>query len=285
MSKKANGNDFIGILLLVFFMIGVPSFLVREVTKTESKPVAARQATVSSGAEGGTFAFSSPVVDDAGVFSAGGRQKLNQFLVDLNDEKGIQIGVLVVKDMDGEDIESFSMRHAEKWALGQKGVDNGALLVVSMKEHAVRIETGYGTEGVLTDAKCARILRNVIVPAFKSGDYEKGITEGVQNMAAIIAQDDSMVVSSGVKSEKKTNGNSIPIPVLIFIMIWVFMLFGALTTTVRRRRNGIFFVPMGGFGDPYDHWGGSSGGGSGFGGGGFSGGGGGFGGGGASSSW
>ena len=208
------------------------------------------------------------------------RDKLN-----LNDTKGIQIGVLVVSEMDGEDIESFSMRHAERWGLGQKGVDNGALLVVSMKEHAVRIETGYGTEGVLTDAKCARILRNVIVPAFKSGNYEGGIIEGVHYMAAIISEDDSMIVSDGVKSEKKGKENSIPFPVLLFIIIWVLMLFSALTSSVRRRRNGIFFVPMGGFGNPYDHWGGGSGGGSGFGGGGFSGGGGGFGGGGASSSW
>lgn len=286
MARKSNGNDFLGILILIFFMIGIPSFLVKEVTKPKGKAPVTSGAKVNLGADGKTRDLSSPVVDDAGVFSVGGKDSLNRFLVNLNDTKGIQIGVLVVSEMDGEDIESFSMRHAERWALGQKGVDNGALLVVSMKEHAVRIETGYGTEGVLTDAKCARILRNVIVPAFKSGNYEGGIIEGVHYMAAIISEDDSMIVSDGVKSEKKGKENSIPFPVLLFIIIWVLMLFTALTSSVRRRRNGIFFVPMGGFGNHHDHWGsGGFGGGSGFGGGGFSGGGGGFGGGGASSSW
>ena len=221
--------------------------------------------------------------------SPSSRSELESFLVALNATKGIQIGVLIVSDMDGEDIESFSMRHAEQWKLGIKDVDNGALLVVAMKEHGVRIETGYGAEGVLTDAKCARILRNIIVPAFKSGDYEKGISDGVKTMAAIISQDESMVKAEETISERKSRGNTIPVPVVLFIIVWVAMLFGALTSTVRRSRGGIFFVPVGGFGGGHwdDHhgsggFGGSSGG---FGGGGFSGGGGSFGGGGASSSW
>lgn len=286
MSRKSSGNDFIGILILIFFLVGVPSFLVREVTKPKEKVSISNPAKTSSVKGERTIAFSLPVVDEAGVFSSAGKQALSQFLVNLNDTKGIQIGVLVVNDMEGEDIESFSLRHAEKWALGQKGVDNGALLVVSMEEHAVRIETGYGTEGVLTDAKCARILRNVIVPAFKSGDYEKGITEGVQYMAAAIAEDDSMVVTDGVKSERKGKKASFPLPVLFFILIWIFMIFSALTSSIRRRRRGIFFVPGGYWHHHHDHWGsGGFGGGSGFGGGGFSGGGGGFGGGGASSGW
>ena len=292
MSGKTNENNFIGILILIFFMIGVPSFLIKEVTKGESEPAAVskvvpakanqKNSFAESQTDGETFAFTAPVVDEAKVFSESARGKLNEFLVNLNYTKGIQIGVLIVNDMGGESIESFSLRHEENRALGQKGIDNGALLVVAMKEHGVRIETGYGTEGVLTDAKCARILRNVLVPAFKSGNYEEGITKAVEYMAAIISEDESMVTSAGVKSEKNESKGSVPVPVLIFVIIWVLMLFSAMTGSIWRRRRGIFFVPfIGGFGD--DHWGGSSGGFSG--GSGFSGGGGSFGGGGASSSW
>ena len=288
MSSRQN-NSFAGILILLFFMIGVPSFIVKEVTGQPEHKTAAVRSVSSHEDPSGTFSFSSPVVDAAGVMSPSSRSELESFLVALNATKGIQIGVLIVSDMDGEDIESFSMRHAEQWKLGIKGADNGALLVVAMKEHGVRIETGYGAEGVLTDAKCARILRNIIVPAFKSGDYEKGISDGVKTMAAIISQDESMVKAEETISERKSRGNTIPVPVVLFIIVWVAMLFGALTSTVRRSRGGIFFVPVGGFGRSHwdDHhgsggFGGSSGG---FGGGGFSGGGGSFGGGGASSSW
>lgn len=288
MSSRQN-NSFAGILILLFFMIGVPSFIVKEVTGQPEHKTAAVRSVSSHEDPSGTFSFSSPVVDAAGVMSPSSRSELESFLVALNATKGIQIGVLIVSDMDGEDIESFSMRHAEQWKLGIKGVDNGALLVVAMKEHGVRIETGYGAEGVLTDAKCARILRNIIVPAFKSGDYEKGISDGVKTMAAIISQDESMVKAEETISERKSRGNTIPVPVVLFIIVWVAMLFGALTSTVRRSRGGIFFVPVGGLGRSHwdDHhgsggFGGSSGG---FGGGGFSGGGGSFGGGGASSSW
>ena len=220
MSGKTNENNFIGILILIFFMIGVPSFLIKEVTKGESEPAAVskvvpakanqKNSFAESQTDGETFAFTAPVVDEAKVFSESARGKLNEFLVNLNYTKGIQIGVLIVNDMGGESIESFSLRHAEKRALGQKGIDNGALLVVAMKEHGVRIETGYGTEGVLTDAKCARILRNVLVPAFKSGNYEEGITKAVEYMAAIISEDESTVTSAGVKSEKNESKGSVP---------------------------------------------------------------------------
>ena len=106
MARKSNGNDFLGILILIFFMIGIPSFLVKEVTKPKGKPPVTSGAKVNFGADGKTLDFSSPVVDDAGVFSVGGKDSLNRFLVNLNDTKGIQIGVLVVSEMDGEDMDS-----------------------------------------------------------------------------------------------------------------------------------------------------------------------------------
>ena len=283
---KNKGNSFTGLLLLLFFMVAVPAFLVKEVTDAPSKgrnsgSVIERK-TESSGFDG-TYEFTSPVVDKSGVFSSRELSELRDFLSELNRTKGIQIGVLVVNSTRGEDIESFSMRHAEKWQLGQKGVDNGALLVVAVKDHKLRIETGYGTEGVLTDAKCARIIRNVIVPRFKSDSYSQGIMEGVKAMASVILSDESMVSEGTEALEERERGGTIPFPVILFIIIWVFMLFSAMVSSTRRRRHGgFFFVPPMGMGSHYHGHSGGFGGGSH---GGFSGGGGSFGGGGASGSW
>lgn len=280
------GNSFTGILLLLFFMVAVPAFFVKEVTASSSGRTV-KTAVERSGKSrnlDGTYEFTSPVVDKSGVFSSRELSQLNSFLSELNREKGIQIGVLVVNSTKGEDIESFSMRHAEKWQLGQKGVDNGALLVVAVKDHKLRIETGYGTEGVLTDAKCARIIRNVIVPHFKSNRYSQGIAEGVKAMASVILSDESMYSDAGRENVSRTHGGTVPFPVILFIVVWVFMLFSAMVSSTRRRRgSGFFFIPPMGMGGShhYGHSGGFGGGSHG----GFSGGGGSFGGGGASGSW
>lgn len=281
-------NSFAGILILLMFMVGVPAFLIKTVTQESSPKQRVERTSVQSENKGRSLDSSailaSPVMDSAGVFSSSGKQNLGNFLVDLNNRTGIQIAVLVVNSLDGEDIESFSLRHAELFKLGQKGVDNGALFVASMKDHALRIETGYGAEGALTDAKCAQILRNVVVPAFKAGKYEEGITVAVKTMAKILEGDESMVVETGAEKSRKTQ-DSIPVPIIIFILIWITMLGSALFSSTRRRRNGIFFVPPMGGGHYHSssHFGGSGGFGSGSGG--FGGGGGSFGGGGASSSW
>src|SRR5258706_16297009 len=87
--------------------------------------------------------------------------------------------------LDGESVEGYSTRAFEEWKLGQKGKDNGVLVVVVPNDHKMRIEVGYGLEGTLPDVAAARIIRNVMTPAFKAGDYDKGVTEGV---AAIVAQ-------------------------------------------------------------------------------------------------
>lgn len=283
MSETDRSSSFIGILILVFFMVGVPSLIVREFSRDRSEDAAISVAgSLPSGSSRSEYVFSAPVVDKAGILSPKGHSYLSQRLAELDANTGIQIGVLLVADMGGEDIESFSLRHAESWKLGQKGVDNGALLVVAMKEHGVRIETGYGTEGVLTDAKCSRILRNVIVPAFRQGDYEKGVIDGIEAMITVMSGDESMIVEKEDSEDRDDSG--IPVPVMVFIVLWVLAIMSGIFSTVRQHRRGIFFVPPvgGGFrSGSSGSFGGSSGG---FGGS-FSGGGGSFGGGGASSGW
>ncbi len=91
-----------------------------------------------------------------------------------------QVAVLILPSLDGEPLESFSHRVGTTWKIGQKGTDNGVLLLIALRERKVRIEVGYGLEGTLTDLRSAHIIRQEIVPRFRNGDLPGGIAAGVQ---------------------------------------------------------------------------------------------------------
>lgn len=120
------------------------------------------------------------VVDRAQIISGETATRLTQELAEHERKTGNQIAVLTLSSLEGESLEEFSHRVATTWKLGQKGVDNGVLLLVVPAERRVRIEVGYGLEGVLTDAVSARIIRHAIVPAFRAGDFSAGIAAGVR---------------------------------------------------------------------------------------------------------
>jgi uncharacterized protein len=124
------------------------------------------------------------VNDTANLLSAGTMAEVEQLLKAHQDSTSNQVVVLTVQSLDGEDIESYAVRVAQTWKLGQKGKDNGVLFIVARDDRKVRIEVGRGLEGDLTDAICSAIIRREILPQFKSGDYDQGIRAGV---AAILA--------------------------------------------------------------------------------------------------
>ncbi|MCS6294270.1 MAG: TPM domain-containing protein [Nitrospira sp.] len=119
------------------------------------------------------------VMDLAHVLSASDVDRLTADLQAHETGSGNQVVILTLPSLEGEPLEPFAHRVATTWKLGQKGTDNGALLLVALKERKVRIEVGYGLEGTLTDAKSAQIIRNEIVPRFRSGDLPGGIVAGV----------------------------------------------------------------------------------------------------------
>ena len=127
------------------------------------------------------------VTDNAGIMNQNDINTLESYLENLENNTSIQIAVLTIKSLEGEDLASYSMKVCETWKLGQSGKDNGALLLVAYDERKVRIEVGYGLEGDLTDTKCGLIIRNVIIPEFKNGNYSRGIVQGVKNMGGIVA--------------------------------------------------------------------------------------------------
>src|SRR5918992_1506443 len=221
--------------------------------------------------------------DYAQMLSRDVARSLENRLEQFERQTGHQVALLTVPSLAGEDIEGFSIRVAESWKIGQKGFDNGVIFVVAAQDRQLRLEVGYGLEGVLPDAVASRVIREIVVPRFRDNDYEGGIASGLDAVMKII-RGEPLPESARQKPRRNNPAPALSIPLLLFLLF----LAGALS---RRRGTGTWITrgrhyPMG--------WGGGLGGGGfpgGFGGGGFgggggfSGGGGGFGGGGASGRW
>ncbi len=126
------------------------------------------------------------VTDLTGTLDADQRARLEQRLRGFEARKGTQIAVLIVPTTRPEAIEQYAMRVVEQWKLGRKKVDDGALLLVAKDDRALRIEVGYGLEGVLNDASVGRLVDQVIAPRFKQGDYFGGIDDGTDRMIRLV---------------------------------------------------------------------------------------------------
>ncbi len=230
-----------------------------------------------------------PVVDPAGAVDARWEQRLGDLSRAAraqNGGKGPQLQYLVVSTLDGEPIESFSMRVAEAWKLGTKGQDDGVLLVVAVKDRKVRIAVGGGLEGGLTDAQSGRIIRSAIVPAFRENRYGEGLyAAGQQVLGALGALPQGMSQAPRRQAAQK----QVDIPILGGLL--GFLLGMGAPALVLLVIAFVVIRAIAGFGGrgPRGPWGGGGFGGGGFSGGGgggsWSGGGGGFSGGGASGSW
>lgn len=115
------------------------------------------------------------VIDLANIITDDVENKLNLSLRELEQKTTAQVFLLTVMSLDGEDIEGFSLRVAEKWKIGQKGKDNGVLIAVAFRDRKYRFEIGYGLEGILPDSLVGSIGRDYLVPYLKEGDYTRGI--------------------------------------------------------------------------------------------------------------
>jgi len=201
------------------------------------------------------------VVDRAGLLSPGTRLKLEQFLENFEKSDSTQLAVLTIPSLEGEALEGYAIKVAENWGIGQKGKDNGALLLVAKAERKVRIEVGYGLEGRLTDLLAGRIIDYEITPRFKQGDFDGGVITGVASMAEAVRGEYQGTGRAGGKKGDNPWG----ILALLFFLGPGLMLLGGPS---NHRRRGGFWI-----GGPPFGGGGSGGGFGGFGGGGFGGGG------------
>ena len=222
-----------------------------------------------------------PVVDLAGIIDSGAESKLNRYLKELETKTGAQVAILTIKSLEGQAIEELSITIAhDRWKLGQKGKDNGVLVVVALNDRKYRIETGYGLEGLLPDSLVGSIGRQYLVPYFKRGDYSTGVYAAAVSIANEIARDAGVEISGlpAVKKVEPAMKGRKPPGILgkIFSLLFFVIMVILFIKNPRLFLAYLFISSMGGRGG---HWGGSGGGG------GFGGGGGGFGGGGASGGW
>ncbi|MEA2832402.1 MAG: uncharacterized protein QOG66_604 [Methylobacteriaceae bacterium] len=224
------------------------------------------------------------VVDQANVLPAATRSALDTKLAELENKSGIQLVVATVASLEDNDVETYANQLFRAWKLGEKPKNNGVLLLVAPKERKVRIEVGYGLEGVLTDALSNVIITNQIVPKFKAGDFSGGIERGVDGIIAALTTDTSdWQKKKQVRTDEQDSAFAALLPFLI-VGLFIFI-FWMMSRHARGRGRGGWggpvFIPMGSGWSSGSSWGG----GGGFSGGGFSGGGGSSGGGGASGSW
>jgi uncharacterized protein len=190
--------------------------------------------------------LSGRVVDDAELLAPETAERIGTVLREHESRTGNQIAVLTTPSIEGESIEEYALKVFNTWKLGQKGKDNGVLVVIVPQERRMRIEVGYGLEGTLTDVAASRIIRNVMAPLFKGGDFNAGVEQGI---TAVIARLEGKETPAGNApapegaSAPAVNSSAFPEPDLplterilfgafIFGIIGLFTVIGVLTPGV-----------------------------------------------------
>lgn len=234
------------------------------------------------------------VVDQADLLDPAQEATLTAKLDALEKQSQRQFVVATVGDLQGYDISDYGYQLGRYWQIGDKERNDGLLLLVAPNDRKVRIEVGYGLEGIMTDALSHRIVQDRILPAFRSGDYPGGINAGVDSVITQLQlpPDEAAKIAASAAQQSRSNGDSGEFGLVIF---WLFIFFFFILPVIMSFARGGKKHRRGGYGGPVIIWGGggdwgggsggSSWGGGGGGFGGFSGGGGSFGGGGASGGW
>lgn len=230
--------------------------------------------------------LSGRVVDAANILTPDAVARIEAKSAQIEQQTGAQVVVATIPDLQGYPIEDYGYRLGRQWAIGQKGKDNGVILLVAPNERRVRVEVGYGLEPILTDALSSVIIQQQILPKFRAGDMAGGVEDGFNSIARQVelppeeAQKNVAAANARVQQQQQ---EGFPFGLIIFfgfIALWIFMASRRGKGGRSARRGGPIII----WGPGMGGWGGGGGGGWG-GGGGFGGGGGGFGGGGASGGW
>ncbi len=173
------------------------------------------------------------VNDLAGILSRDQAQQLEERLRQFEQETGHQIAVLTIPSLEGDSLEDFSIRVAQNWKIGQKGFDNGVILLFVQKERKIRIEVGYGLEGILPDAVASRIIREEIAPRFRTGDYVGALDAGTEAIIKV-ARGEAMTHSAAAAPRKGARGP------IMDPSLFIFAAFIAVIVGITRR------TPVGG---------------------------------------
>ncbi|MDD4615850.1 MAG: TPM domain-containing protein [Alphaproteobacteria bacterium] len=203
------------------------------------------------------------VVDDAHILSPQTIQSLDKKLEDYERGTGNQVVVATIPSLQGTDIEDYGYQLGRTWQIGQKGKDNGALLIVAPNERKVRIEVGYGLEPLLTDAVSSTIIQGIIIPAFRQNDMEKGVINGTDAVLSVLG---GKGIPGGLIAQPSVSDT-----VLLLLLFLAFMIFASRHPFLAAWMLSSSSFRIGGRHTGDDGFGGFSGGGGSFGGGGASG--------------
>ena len=234
------------------------------------------------GSGSGLPEFTASVVDDAGVIDDAVETSLNATLENFRANVGPQIAVLVVNSTGNKSLEDYSIDIARDWGIGDEQRDDGVLLLIAIDDRVLRIETGSGIEGDLTDVEAGRIIDSVVVPALRSGNPTAAVSAGVKALTTELSGQTFDYPDQAPATTTDTGSAEANVGSIIFgLMILAFFGIGILGTVIRGRRRGLGALDILSLVYVFTRSSGGFGGGRGFGGGG----GGGFSGGGASGSW
>ncbi len=184
------------------------------------------------------------ITDNAQILSDGARRALTNSLKAHEEQTGNQVAVLTTPSLGDESIEDYAVAVFQAWKLGQKGKDNGVLVIIAPKDRRMRIEVGYGLEGTLTDSIAGSIIRNSMTPRFKAEDYDGGVAAGVQAILTVLeggqAPQDTGVTAGAEESSSGFHIDAPDMPLterilfgaFIFGIIGLFTVIGVLTPGV-----------------------------------------------------
>lgn len=175
--------------------------------------------------------------DYADMFSEETEKALEEKLAELEKTDSTQIAILSVNSLEGYPIEEFSIKTAEKWKIGQKGKDNGVIIIFSKTDRKIRIEVGYGLEEKLTDLTSGRIIDNEITPKFRTGQFDEGLRMGVDAIISVVRG--TYTADNSVKSDSKNS----PL-ILVVILLVVIFVFGKIKLILGGIIGAIAFPFM-----------------------------------------
>lgn len=179
--------------------------------------------------------LSQRVTDVTGTLAAGDMQALSAKLAAWEQATGNQLAVLIVPSTQPEPIEAYGIRVADAWKIGRKGQDNGALLIVAKDDKKLRIEVGYGLEGVLTDVTAKRIIADTIAPDFRQGRFAQGIDAGVDRIIAVVNQGEPLAARPAAKPAPSRD---FPLEMILIVLFVVVPVLGAILRRIFGRPLG-----------------------------------------------
>lgn len=185
-------------------------------------------------------------------------QQITALCAAIDRSVGVQIAIITIPSLQGESLEEEGLRYLEGWRVGKSGEDNGLVILVARDERKIRIETGYGLEGEIPDGKAGEIIRYVITPQFKEGDYGGGLLAAVYKIGQIVGAD-----ISSYPQQKRSKSN---IGGLVYLVFFIILIISSMFGRRRGSRMGLLWFLTGfgmGYGGGRGGWGGGSSGGSG----------------------